>query len=86
LPRCPWGPTTGGERPPPRHRPATNLAAVNKLLGLGASVDATNLEGETPLHAAVRSRSPSCIAALLGKGASVYARSLAGYWHAFQKP
>jgi hypothetical protein len=47
---------------------ATNLAAVNKLLELGASVDATNVEGETPLHAAVRGRSPSCIAALLGKG------------------
>lgn len=49
-------------------------SAVRLLLELGADVNASNLEGETPLFFAIECDSPAAIAILIAAGADVNAR------------
>jgi len=51
--------------------PAKQRAAIVKLLKAGADIQETDKNGVTPLHHAVRFRSPSAVETLLEHGAAV---------------
>lgn len=55
----------------PASRPSWVEAYVKRLLKLGADVNQTDKNGVTPLHHAVRFRSPAAVRALLDHGANV---------------
>ena len=54
----------------PTWDPATQRRIIELLVSAGAAVDQPDRGGVTPLHRAVRARSPAAVAALLSAGAS----------------
>ena len=58
--------------------PAAQLELISQLVASGANVDAVDSGGITPLHRAVRARSPGAVRDLLHHGARVDVRSARG--------
>ncbi|HEY2510260.1 MAG TPA: ankyrin repeat domain-containing protein [Polyangiaceae bacterium] len=54
--------------------PSTQRRVIELLLDRGSRVDQVEKAGGTPLHRAVRARSPEAVRCLLERGASVHAR------------
>jgi ankyrin repeat protein len=61
-----------------RWDPAAQADMISQLVASGADVDAVDRGGITPLHRAVRARSPAAVRELLNCGAHVDARSSRG--------
>lgn len=57
---------------------SAQVAVIRALIDAGARVDAATMDGVTPLHRAVRARSPAAVRALLEHGATVRAMSKQG--------
>jgi len=47
------------------------MQCVQELVHFGAEVDATNKNGETPLHAKIKQGRFDCVTGLLAKGANI---------------